>query len=158
CRLTAEDRRSGMISCLGMIPTATSRLTTRNGRSRGPWKSCCRSCSHEQPSALSFSSAKTCTGLMPQHVSWWICSSKVFQAPGYWLSSFRPEFDPPPWIRRAYVTQINLDRLGRAPSMEIARVAAGGRLPTPVLDQLLPRTDGNPLFIEELSRTVAESG
>jgi predicted ATPase len=74
------------------------------------------------------------------------------------LLTFRPEFGPP-WTNRSHVTQLTLRRLGRGPSAEIATwTARGKRLPQPVLEQMLSRTDGNPLFIEELSKMVLESG
>jgi class 3 adenylate cyclase/predicted ATPase len=72
--------------------------------------------------------------------------------------TFRPEFSLP-WGDRRYVTQLTLGRLDRGPSAEIATWAARGmRLPQTVLEQVLSRTDGNPLFIEELSKMVLESG
>ena len=72
--------------------------------------------------------------------------------------TFRPEFSLP-WGDRRYVTQLTLSRLDRGPSAEIATWAARGmRLPQALLEQVLSRTDGNPLFIEELSKMVLESG
>jgi predicted ATPase len=70
----------------------------------------------------------------------------------------RPECSLP-WSRREYVTEIRLGRLGRSPSTQIATAAAGGMpLPPQLLDQILQRADGVPLFIEELSKMVRESG
>jgi predicted ATPase/class 3 adenylate cyclase len=72
--------------------------------------------------------------------------------------TFRPEFTPS-WSTREHVTQVTLGRLGRGPSAQIATFAVGGlTLPPALLEQVLFRTDGNPLFIEELSRMVSESG
>jgi tetratricopeptide (TPR) repeat protein len=72
--------------------------------------------------------------------------------------SFRPEFTPP-WIGRAHVELLSLGRLGRRHAMAlIDRVVAGKALPAEVLDEIVAKTDGVPLFIEELTKTVLESG
>jgi len=72
--------------------------------------------------------------------------------------TFRPEFEPT-WKVRDLMTQLTLGRLARGPSAEIANWAAGGKeLPAAVLEQVLSRTDGNPLFVEELSKMMIESG
>jgi predicted ATPase/class 3 adenylate cyclase len=72
------------------------------------------------------------------------------------LVTFRPEFVPP-WLGRSHVTQINLDRLSRERSAELIadltrdRVLAGA-----TVDQIIDRTDGVPLFIEELTKVLVE--
>ena len=69
----------------------------------------------------------------------------------------RPEFEPP-WGGHAHVTALRLNRLSRKESAEmIVRVAGGKTLPEEVLEQILARTDGVPLFVEELTKTVLES-
>ena len=74
------------------------------------------------------------------------------------IITFRPEFAPP-WIGRPHVTMLNLNRLPRRLRAEmIAHVAGGKALPKEVADQIVDRTDGVPLFIEELTKTVLESG
>jgi predicted ATPase len=72
--------------------------------------------------------------------------------------TFRPEFSPP-WASHAHTTLLTLSRLGRkqAETM-IERVTGGKGLPTEVLQQLVTKTDGVPLFVEELTKTVLESG
>jgi tetratricopeptide (TPR) repeat protein len=69
----------------------------------------------------------------------------------------RPEFANP-WGSRSNFTQLSLTRLSpkRSESM-IRELLAGRQLPTHVLQQLQAKTDGIPLFIEELTRAVAES-
>jgi predicted ATPase len=70
----------------------------------------------------------------------------------------RPEFRPP-WTGHAHVTQLSLARLTRRQGAAIvARIAGGKSLPPEVLDQILARTEGVPLFVEELTKTVLESG
>ena len=72
--------------------------------------------------------------------------------------SFRPDFAPP-WTGRAHLELLSLGRLGRRHAVDlIDRVAGGKALPAEVLDQIVAKTDGVPLFIEELTKTVLESG
>jgi class 3 adenylate cyclase len=74
------------------------------------------------------------------------------------LVTFRPEFSPP-WLDRSHVTQINLDRLPRERSAElIADLTADKTLPGATVDQIIERTDGIPLFIEELTKVLVERG
>ncbi|TFG95184.1 MAG: hypothetical protein E4H11_05450, partial [Myxococcales bacterium] len=74
------------------------------------------------------------------------------------LLTARPEFRPP-WGPRSHVTQTMLGRLPRAHTMQMIERLSGGRsLPAQVLDQLVARSDGIPLFAEELTKTVLESG
>jgi class 3 adenylate cyclase/predicted ATPase len=74
------------------------------------------------------------------------------------ILTFRPEFAPP-WIGRPHVTLITLNRLPPRQRAEmIAYVMGGKALPKEIADQIIDRTDGVPLFIEELTKTVVESG
>ena len=74
------------------------------------------------------------------------------------IITFRPEFTPP-WIGRPHVTMLTLNRLPRRQGAEmIAYVTGGKALPKEIADQIIDRTDGVPLFIEELTKTVVESG
>jgi hypothetical protein len=74
------------------------------------------------------------------------------------IITFRPEFTPP-WIGRPHVTMLTLNRLPRRQGAEIiAHVTGGKALPKEIADQIADRTDGIPLFIEELTKTVLESG
>ena len=69
----------------------------------------------------------------------------------------RPEFEPP-WAGHALLTSLRLNRLSRRESAAIvANVAGRKSLPEEVLDQIVARTDGVALFIEELTKTVLES-
>ena len=70
----------------------------------------------------------------------------------------RPEFAPP-WSGHDHVIAQSLSRLGRRQGAEmVARVTGGKTLPDDVLDQIVAKTDGVPLFVEELTKTVLESG
>jgi class 3 adenylate cyclase/tetratricopeptide (TPR) repeat protein len=74
------------------------------------------------------------------------------------LITARAEFRPP-WPGHAHVTTISLSRLSRRHGAAlIERVTAGKSLPDEVMDQILDQTDGVPLFVEELTKTVLESG
>ncbi len=74
------------------------------------------------------------------------------------LISARPEFTPP-WPGYAHLTTVSLTRLSRREGTTlITGVAQGRALPDEVTNQILVRTDGVPLFIEELTKAVLESG
>jgi len=74
------------------------------------------------------------------------------------LITARPEFTQP-WPGHAHVTMLPLTRLNRrVGSAIIERIAAGKTLPEEVTNQILARTDGVPLFLEELTKTVLEGG
>jgi predicted ATPase len=72
--------------------------------------------------------------------------------------TFRPEFTPP-WGSGDYVTSLSLNRLGRGEARALIEAVAGGKaLPADVLERIIIKTDGVPLFIEELTKTVIDSG
>ena len=73
------------------------------------------------------------------------------------LFTFRPDFSPP-WTGRAHCTQVTLPRLPRQQVTEMTdRVAHGKPLPAEVVEQIVAKTDGVPLFVEELTKMVLES-
>jgi len=72
--------------------------------------------------------------------------------------TFRPEFAPP-WAGQAHVTSITLSRLAqRETTALVSNVTDGKVLPREILDRIVERTDGIPLFIEELTKALLESG
>jgi AAA ATPase domain/Adenylate and Guanylate cyclase catalytic domain len=74
------------------------------------------------------------------------------------IITFRPEFTPP-WIGQPHVTTLNLSRLPpRLGARMITHVTGGKALPKEIADQIVDRTDGVPLFIEELTKSVVERG
>ena len=74
------------------------------------------------------------------------------------ILTFRPEFTPP-WVGRPYVTLLSLNRLPPRQRTEmILHVTGGKALPKEIAEQIVDRTDGVPLFIEELTKSVVESG
>lgn len=74
------------------------------------------------------------------------------------MITFRPEFVPR-WTGHGHVTALSLSRLGRRQGAAVVeRITGGKALPQEVLEQILAKTDGVPLFVEELTKTVLESG
>jgi class 3 adenylate cyclase/predicted ATPase len=74
------------------------------------------------------------------------------------LLTFRPDFSPP-WTGRAHLTQVTVHRLPRRQTVEVLRqVAHDKALPPEVVAQIVAKTDGVPLFVEELTKMVLESG
>src|SRR5499433_1293805 len=74
------------------------------------------------------------------------------------LFTFRPDFSPP-WTGRSHLTQATLARLPRRQATEMTgQVARGKALPVEVVEQVVAKTDGVPLFVEELTKMVLESG
>jgi DNA-binding winged helix-turn-helix (wHTH) protein/class 3 adenylate cyclase/tetratricopeptide (TPR) repeat protein len=73
------------------------------------------------------------------------------------LLTFRPDFAPP-WVGRPHVTLLSLNRLARRERMQMIEHVAGVRmLPPELACHIADRTDGIPLFIEELTKSVVES-
>ena len=74
------------------------------------------------------------------------------------IVTFRPEFEPP-WIGRPYVTALTLNRLGeREIAALIDSVTGNKSLPESIRQDIIERTDGIPLFVEEMTRAVLEAG
>jgi class 3 adenylate cyclase len=73
------------------------------------------------------------------------------------LATFRPEFEPP-WAGRPDVTMINLARLDRHNAAAMVENLAGNALSSVVVGEIAERADGVPLFVEELTKAVLESG
>jgi class 3 adenylate cyclase/predicted ATPase len=74
------------------------------------------------------------------------------------LVTFRPDFEAP-WAGRPQVQTLALNRLSRSASAElVGRFGGSDGLPHDVVEEILERTDGVPLFIEELTKAVVEAG
>ena len=73
------------------------------------------------------------------------------------IVTFRPEFEPP-WIGRPYVTALTVNRLAqRDIEAMIDHVAGNKLLPASVRQDIIERTDGIPLFVEEMTKAVLEA-
>jgi predicted ATPase len=74
------------------------------------------------------------------------------------LFTFRPDFSPP-WTGRSRLTQVTVPRLPQRQAVEVIRQVAHRKpLPPEVVEQIVTKTDGVPLFVEELTKMVLESG
>jgi class 3 adenylate cyclase/tetratricopeptide (TPR) repeat protein len=72
------------------------------------------------------------------------------------LLTYRPTFQRT-WSSRSYLTQVTLNRLSRPQIEQVAEGVAGGkRLPAEVMQQIVEKTDGVPLYVEELTKAVLE--
>ncbi|NOT56629.1 MAG: AAA family ATPase [Deltaproteobacteria bacterium] len=72
--------------------------------------------------------------------------------------TFRPEFTPA-WKPRSHISQLVLNRLGKKQvEVMIEKVAADKELSADVVEQIRVKTDGVPLFVEELTKSVVEAG
>src|SRR5262249_1660458 len=73
------------------------------------------------------------------------------------IVTYRPEFEPP-WVGRPYTTALTLRRLGeRDVAALIESVACKKSLPDTLMRDIIERTDGIPLFVEEMTRAVVEA-
>ncbi|MCZ7598264.1 MAG: zinc ribbon domain-containing protein [Gammaproteobacteria bacterium] len=73
------------------------------------------------------------------------------------MVTFRPEFVPP-WFAEAHVSLVTLNRLDRSQCDAMVTALAGGKpVPVEIVEEIVARTDGVPLFVEELTRTILES-
>ena len=85
----------------------------------------------------------------------------MYQLPTYAIlavTTSRPEFQAP-WVGRSNMTQLTLQRLGTERIEAICLHQTNGKkLPLELLEQIKEKTDGIPLFVEELTRMVLESG
>jgi class 3 adenylate cyclase len=84
---------------------------------------------------------------------------RIAALPVLLVATHRPEFQPP-WVGQSQVTVIALNRLGRNEGATLVHRLAGnlGALPPDIVDEIVERTDGVPLFVEELTKAVLEAG
>jgi class 3 adenylate cyclase/predicted ATPase len=84
---------------------------------------------------------------------------KITGLPVLLVATYRPDFQPP-WVGQSQVTVIALNRLGRNEGATLVHRLAGnlGALPPDIVDEIVERTDGVPLFVEELTKAVVEAG
>jgi class 3 adenylate cyclase/predicted ATPase len=83
---------------------------------------------------------------------------RVASLPVLLVITFRPEFQPP-WSGQAHVSTLTLSRFGRGEgTVLVERVAGNNALPDEIMAEIVERTDGIPLFVEELTKAVVEAG
>ena len=84
-------------------------------------------------------------------------AERVRDLPILLITTFRPEFQPP-WTGHAHATMLTLNRLDRRQGAALAQWIAGEKeLPSNVLTDIVERTDGVPLFVEELTKAVLDA-
>ena len=85
--------------------------------------------------------------------------ARIDHLPVLLAATFRPEFQPP-WVGQAHATVIALSRLRRSDGAMMVERLAGDTalLPPDVIAEIVERTDGVPLFVEEMTRAVLEAG
>ena len=82
---------------------------------------------------------------------------RIKSLPVLLIVTYRPEFEPP-WIGRPYVTALTINRLAeRDIAAIIDRVAGNKGLPASIRQDIVARTDGIPLFVEEMTKAVLEA-
>jgi predicted ATPase len=73
------------------------------------------------------------------------------------IFTFRPDFDPP-WVGRPYVTFLAINRLGEREILVMIEGVIGNKpLPSNIRQDIIERTDGIPLFVEEMTKAVLEA-
>ena len=76
----------------------------------------------------------------------------------YLLATCRPEYQPS-WSHRSYLTEITVNRLSRHQIEQMAtQVVSRKTLPVEIIEQLVDKTDGGPLYVEEMTKSVLELG
>ena len=82
---------------------------------------------------------------------------RIKTLPALLIVTFRPEFTAP-WLKQSHATSVTLNRLGkREATAIIARVVGNKQLPADVMAEIVERTDGIPLFVEEMTKAVLEA-
>src|SRR5271169_7184520 len=77
---------------------------------------------------------------------------------GLLIITYRPEFEPP-WIGRPHVTALTVNRLGQHEIAAMIDSVSGNKsLPPSVRQDIIERTDGIPLFVEQITKAVLEAG
>ena len=85
--------------------------------------------------------------------------ARIDHLPVLLVATFRPEFQPP-WTGQPYVAAMSLSRLGRDDGAAMVERLAGNAalLPPDVIAEIVERTDGVPLFVEEMTKAMLEAG
>jgi tetratricopeptide (TPR) repeat protein len=111
---------------------------------------------HRQPVLLIFEDAHWADATSVELLD--LVMERIRQLPILAVITFRPEFEPP-WAGLHGTTPLNIGRLDQVHARAIIEDLTGGRrLPPEVMEQIISKTDGIPLFVEELTKTVLESG
>jgi predicted ATPase len=111
---------------------------------------------HQQPVVMVFEDAHWIDPTSRELLD--LTVERVRSLPVLLVVTFRPEFEPP-WTGQPQVTMVALNRLDwRDRTALVVQIVGGKELPDEVVAQIADRTDGVPLFVEELTKSVLESG
>ncbi len=81
---------------------------------------------------------------------------RIVDQPVFMLITYRPEFAPS-WAAQSHHTRVTLNKLGRKQAAEIAHAVGGRKLVDAIIERIVVRADGVPLYVEELTKSVVES-
>ena len=83
---------------------------------------------------------------------------RIVDLPVMIIATYRPEFTPP-WTDLGHVTMLKLNLLGRSQVIDFIHKTAGGKMvPEAIVAQIASKSQGVPLFVEEITRAILESG
>jgi len=156
----APQTLSLLADLLGIADQSTPKLSLDSQRQReltiGIWPTLFETLSRRQPLLIVYEDAHWTDASSLELLDRVI--SKIANVPALLVVTSRPEFRAP-WKDQESVSYITLLKLPRQESTTlIAGVAAGKSLPREIVDQIIERTDGVPLYIEELTSMLLESG
>ena len=83
--------------------------------------------------------------------------ARTADTPIFILITHRPEYVPP-WPKQPHLASMALNRLSREQGAEIVRAICGSSLPTELMEGIVARSDGVPLYIEEIAKSVVQPG
>jgi len=152
---------SSPICCHCRLRSSTlCRTSVRSARRKGHWKALIRQLEGlarpQQPILMVFEDAHWIDPTSRELLD--LIVERVHSLPVLLIVTFRPEFQPP-WTGQPQVSMVALNRLDRRDRTTLVEQIAGGKpLPDQVVAQIADRTDGVPLFVEELTKSVLESG
>lgn len=89
-------------------------------------------------------------------VAWLV--ERLAGTPILFLCTYRPGYRPP-WLDKSYATQVALPPLSREDSLSVVQsILQTEQVPEPLLQVILTKAEGNPFFLEELTRALREEG
>jgi predicted ATPase len=148
--------RSAVIAGFGAAPAAEPQPARKKERTLEALIQQAESLACQQPVLMVFEDAHWIDPTSRELLD--LTIERVRNLPVLLIVTFRPEFQPP-WTGQPQVTMITLNRLDRRDrSALVTQIASGEALSDAVVEQIVERTDGVPLFIEELTKSVLESG
>jgi class 3 adenylate cyclase/predicted ATPase len=156
--LNLSAEQVGLLAELLAIPTGTAPVPAARRKQKiiEVWDAMVTALAQQQPVLMLFEDTHWIDPTSRELLG--VAAARVAELPVLMLVTARPEFRAP-WSDAPHIATVALNRLDRSDAaMLVDRVAGGRALPNAVMSQLLARADGVPLFVEELTRSVLESG